>query len=369
MYFTRLILRQFRNLSSLDLDLRSGLTIFVGANGAGKSNILEGLSLLASGQSHRGAETRYWIQEGKEESALIAQVEGEESLALDFKQKRGKARQFRVNNLSFVRQKDWAGKIPLVSFSPDELDLVKGEPSVRGRMLNAVLSQSDPRYAETLSRYTKTLEERNAALRLIRDGQAKPEVLVPWTLSLVREGVCLTMARNLFLKDFGSRVEKRWADLSRGRDRGGVFYRPSFAMTDDVASMEDNCHRRLAELKNGEIALGSTLAGPHRDDVELRLDNDVARVRASQGQSRTLALAWKWEEKFFLRERLGREPVSILDDVFSELDPERRAQLTDLMVSGGQCFLSLTDFSVWGTDPSLSGARVVGVAGGVVVSS
>jgi DNA replication and repair protein RecF len=364
---TSLSFRQFRNFSRLDFAPDPGVNVFVGANGSGKSNVLEGIAVLATGQSHRGAEARHWLQKEKDEAALLCHVEGEETLDLDLRQKRGRVRQFRVNNRPILRQRDWAGHVPLVSFSPEEMDLVKGEPSVRRRALNAVLTQVDAEYAEAFGRYTKLLEERNAALRRVRDGVAKPGSLEPWNLSLLTEGARLTLLRHTFLSEFVPRVQDRQAALSGGRDRGSALYRPSFHIpSHDRAAVEDVNRRRFAELMDGEIALGSTLIGPHRDEVEFRLDDDVAKARASQGQARTLALAWKWEERLFLKERLRREPICIFDDVFSELDPARRHELTELVFTRGQCFITLTDFSVWGDRALSAGAKVFQVEAGVL---
>ncbi|MBL8024410.1 MAG: DNA replication and repair protein RecF [Elusimicrobia bacterium] len=367
MYISSLSLRQFRNFSRLDLNFTRGVNVFVGSNGSGKSNILEGIAVLTAGQSHRSAEARHWLQEGKEEAALVGRAEGEDSLELELRQKRGRPRQFRVNNRPIPRQRDWVGQVPLVSFSPEEMDLVKGEPGVRRRALNAILTQVDGDYAETLSRYTKILEERNAALRRVRDGLAKPGILEPWDLAILTEGARLTLSRQRFLSEFVPRIQKRQQDLSGGRDKGTALYRPSFHVPSEGRdAVEEANRRRFAELRDGETALGSTLIGPHRDDVEFRLDNDLAKVRASQGQARTLALAWKWEERLFLREKSGREPICLLDDVFSELDPSRRSQLTGLLYTSGQCFITLTDFSVWGDKRFSDEANVFEVDGGSV---
>ncbi len=357
MFLIDLSLRQFRNFSRLDLSPAPGLNVLVGPNGAGKSNILEAVAVLATGQSHRGAEPRHLIQEGMDELALLAELAGEESIVFDVRQKRGRMRQVRLNNRPQPRLRDWAGRVPLVAFAPEHLDLVKGEPSVRRRALNEALTQVHPEYADNLARYQKLLEERNAALRQIREGTAKPSVLEPWDLSLLKEGAFLTIARQAFISEFSIRVQQRQLDLSGGRDRVTLIYRPSFHLpSDDTAAVIEANRRRLGDLREGEIALGATLIGPHRDDVEFRLDDEAAKARASQGQTRTLALAWKWEERLFLKERLGREPLCLLDDVFSELDPHRRSQLTELLLAGAQCFITMTDLSVGGAVGSASDA-------------
>ncbi len=366
MRLTHLGLRQFRNFARLDLAPAPGLNVLVGPNGAGKSNILESIAVLATGQSHRGAEIRHWIQESKDELALVAQLEGEETIALELRQKRGRMRQVKFNNRPQARARDWAGRIPVVAFSPEDLDLVKGDPGVRRRALNDVLGQVSPEYADALARYQKLLEERNAALRQVREGAAKANVLEPWDLALLKEGARLTVVRQRFSDEFAGRLQRRQQDLSLGRDRVAMIYRPSFHVpSESEDEVADANRRRLADLREGEIALGSTLIGPHRDDVEFRLGDEPAKARASQGQTRTFALSWKWEERLYLKEKLAREPLCLLDDVFSELDPERRHQLTERLMAGTQCFVTLTDLSTWGAF-GIGDARIFEVRDGSV---
>jgi DNA replication and repair protein RecF len=202
-----------------------------------------------------------------------------------------------------TRQRDWAGTGAVGFFFSGRIGFGQRRTLCAPSGLNAVLAQVDGTYADGLARYTKLLEERNAALRRIRDGLAKPGSLEPWDLSLLTEGTRLTLARSRFMEEFAPRVQERQAALSSGRDRGTAHYRPSFHVpaADEGAVTEAN-RARFSELRDGEIALGSTLIGPHRDDVEFRLDDDLAKVRASQGQARTLALAWKWEERRLLQD-------------------------------------------------------------------
>jgi DNA replication and repair protein RecF len=347
MRLASLSLRQFRSFTRLDLIPGPGLNVLVGPNGAGKSNILEGVAVTATGDSHRDAEPRHWIQDGQNETALVAAFDGEETLGVELRQKRGRARQLKINNLAVARRRDAVGRVPLVAFAPEDLDLVRGEPSVRRRAVNEVLGQLDGAYAEALARYTKVVEERNAALRRVREGTARASMLEPWDIPLLKDGAVLTAARHAFLLELSPRLGARQAVLSSGRDRVTLMYRPSFHMpAEDVDALVEANRRRLADLREGEIALGATLIGPHRDDVEFRLGDDVAKSRASQGQTRTLSLAWKLEERELLGERLSRRPIMIFDDVFSELDPSRRAALTEAL-TGGQSLVSLTDLASW----------------------
>ncbi len=348
MHLKSLSVRQFRNYSRLDLSLSPGLNVLCGPNGSGKSNLLEAVAFLCAGQSHRGADPRHLLQWEKEGFSLSGAFEGEDPLTLEVRQKKGRARQVLLDGRPQKRIRDWAGRAPVVSFSPDDLHLVKGEPALRRRFLNAVLCQVDGRYWETLERYQKILEERNAALRQVREEAQSPSVLEPWDLSLLKEGLFLSFARRDFLADFDGRAARQHLRLSGGRERVRLTYKPSLLLSEEgpEAALAAN-RKRLQDLREGEIALGSTLAGPHRDDVELSLDDAPARAYASQGQQRTLAMALKRAEQEYLAERLGRRPLCLLDDVLSELDPARRDSLVEAFSDGAQCLVTLTSAADW----------------------
>lgn len=196
-----LALRQFRNFEKLDLALSPGLNLFVGPNGSGKSNLMEAVGVLTTAQSHRGADAKHMIQREMDGLAVKGEFQGEEDLlTLELRQKAGRPRQTLVNGHVQKRLKDWLGRVPLVSFSPDDLALVKGEQSVRRRTLNAILCQVDPAYFEALQRYTKVTAERNAALRRMQEGGLAAGELDAWTSSLLKDGIYITLARRDFLE-------------------------------------------------------------------------------------------------------------------------------------------------------------------------
>jgi DNA replication and repair protein RecF len=366
MFLQTLRLRQFRNHERVDLELAEGLNLFVGPNGAGKSNILEAASLLCAGESPRGAEARHWIQTGREESLVGGTFTGEAPLEVEIRQRRGQARRTWVNNVPQRRAADAENRTPVVSFCPEDLELVKGEPAVRRRRLNGFLSQMDADYRATLARYGKALEERNAALRRVRDEGRPVALLEPWTASLLREGARLTRLRRNHIALWGPRVTLRHGDIASPAETLTVKYEPSFleAGGTEPDMIEANA-RRLAAVREGEIAMGSTLAGPHRDDVAFHLNGSPARDFASQGQQRTAALAVTLEERHCLREASGREPLCLLDDVLSELDPDRRRRLTDSAGEGFQCLAAFTSLEEW-PEVSARRARVFRVEAGVV---
>jgi len=328
------------------LELAPGLNVFVGPNGAGKSNLLEAVSILCTSQSHRGADAKHLFQTGKDEMLLRGKFDDPtEPEEMEVRQKAGRPRQFVLNGRPQKRLRDWLGRTPLVSFSPDDLDLVKGEPSIRRRALNAVLCQVDPDYLESLQRYNKILAERNAALRQVAEGENR-EIVEPWTTSLLQEGVFLTLARRAFIAPFADGVRRRHAALASKPETVGLSYRPSFLLpSEDAEAVTAANRRRLTELREAEIAVGSTLVGPHRDDLDISLDGSPARDYASQGQQRTLSLAVKLAEGDFLQEKLGRAPVSLFDDVLSELDPDRKENLVSALSRHSQSLVSLTSLA------------------------
>lgn len=348
MFLTALSLRQFRSYDRLELALSPHLNVFAGPNGSGKSNLLEAVAVLATGQSHRGADTKHLMQWEKDGFAMRGEFRGEAELSIEIKQRKGRARQVLVDERPQKRLRDWVGRIPLVSFSPDDLHMVKGDPAARRRVLNVALCQVDPDYLDTLARYNKVLAERNAALRQVQEGEQPPSILEPWDAALLKDGAFLTLQRRNFLGKFEPRVRKRHSALSSGRESVGLAYKPSFLLAEGPAeAIADANRRRLADLREGELAMGSTLIGPHRDDMELTLNNSPARAYASQGQQRTLALSVKLAELDFLTDTLARRPLCLLDDMLSELDPDRRENLVGSLTEGAQCLVTLTSLADW----------------------
>jgi DNA replication and repair protein RecF len=367
------MLKQFRNYEKLDLVLSPGVNVFSGPNGAGKSNVLEGVSVLAAGVSHRDAEPRNYFSWDKDGFALRGEFDGEEKLLIEARQERGRPRSVSVNNAFQKRLRDWVGRAPVVSFSPEDLGLVKGEPSVRRRALNAAMTQACPGAADSLQRYNEVLEQRNAALKAVQEGRASFASLEPWDLALLREGAALTLARRDFLIAFAPSLAEGCRTVAS--EETGLGFKPSFNLPiaaggsgpgkGESAEVVAANRRRLLDLRDGEIALGSSLIGPHRDDFEFTIQGRPARAFGSQGQQRTIAVAFKLAVRAFVRENLGRAPICLMDDMFSELDADRRRNLQFLLSDGAQCLVTVTSLQDWERlAPLPAGARVFEVGGG-----
>jgi DNA replication and repair protein RecF len=368
-----LSLRQFRSYEKLDLALSPGVNVFSGPNGAGKSNVLESVALLATGASHRDAEPRSFFSWDKDGFALRGEFDGEEKLLIEARQERGRPKAISVNNAFQKRLRDWVGRVPVISFSPEDLGLVKGEPSARRRALNGAMAQAWAGAADMLQRYNAVLEQRNAALKSVQEGRASPASLEPWDLALLREGAALTLARREFLAAFAPSLAEGCRAVAS--DETGLVYKPSFNLPiaaggpdpakGEPAEVVAANRRRLLDLRDGEIALGSSLIGPHRDDVEFTVQGRSAKAFGSQGQQRTVAVAFKLAERAFIRKNVGRAPLCLMDDMFSELDSDRRRNLQTLLSDGAQCLVTVTSLHEWERlAPLPAEAKVFEVGGG-----
>jgi DNA replication and repair protein RecF len=355
LFLRSLTLRQFRNHDNLTLETPAGVSLFIGPNGAGKTNLLEAIAILATGASPRGADCESMVEWNKDGFAVLGAFEGtsgSEQFTLEMKYKNGLSRVIRENGHTPVRLKDLVGRVPLVSFLPEDLTLLKGEPELRRRALNLVLLQVDAGYAEALRIYQDALKSRNAALRQIAEGMINTDTLDAWDSAIIKAGLVICAKRNQFVNDFSplfSRVEDR---VSGAADEMTIEYRPSIAGPWN----EEGAERWRQKLRNSrpqEIAVGMTLTGPQRDDVAFLMTGRPARSCASEGQMRTAAIAFKLAEIPYIEERRNQKPICLLDDVFSELDADRARHLLNELSRTGQCFVTLTGLESWPKENNL----------------
>lgn len=350
MYLRSLVLRQFRSHRDLDLSVAPGVNLFIGPNGAGKTNLIESIAVLATGISPRGADCESMVQWNEGgffiRGTFAFETLGLDPVTLEMRYKPGEPRQIRQNGQIVVRLKELIGKIPLVSFVPEDLALVKGEPDLRRRAINMVLLQVDPEYAEALRTFNEALRSRNAALRQIANGEAERDALEPWSRAMARAGIVVCRKREEFIADFSSRVARVQERVSGGQDEAALEYKPSFPGPWDGGA-EERWLERLRRVQEQEIAVGATLTGPQRDDVVFMLGGRPARSFGSEGQMRTCAVSFKLAEIPYIFEKLGHKPICLLDDVLSELDGARAEHLLDELSKTGQCFVTMTGLEAW----------------------
>ena len=323
MRINKLALTNFRSYPSLELNLSPGTTTFIGDNGSGKTNIAEALIYLAFLSSHRVSNNTPLITLGSQQAIIRAEIERDDRvLQVDLEINSSKANRARINGNPTRSQREILGACQVVYFSPEDLDLVRGEPGTRRDFLDRLLITRAPRLAGVISDYERVIKQRNALLKT----RASTNALVPWNEQLIRFGAVLTAERISLIEALNPWVSGNYANLNEVKP-GSIAYKCSTeGVTNNTDTNIDVLTKRLEEVAYQEIERGVSLIGPHRDDLHLQLGDFPAKGYASHGESWSMAISLRIGS-FNLLKSEGTEPILILDDVFAELDTSRRNQL------------------------------------------
>ena len=347
----RLRLFNFRNYAELNVELAAGLNVFVGENAQGKTNLLEAVATLLLTKSPRAGNAAELVRWGTDEAAVDAELTRgtvTEALALRLRRvhdpgedNRGDARP-RVSRTTSrdghpIAPRDLLGRWPVVLFWPDDLQLVKAGPEARRRLLDVLVAQLDRAAADELLRYRRALEQRNALLRRLHAGVATgADELRPFDDALVRHGASIQLARAQLVRELAPLATAAVAEITDSADSLELRYAPqSREMSEDRETVVSALRSALRRAHDEELARGTTVVGPHRDDLEFLLNGRSARSTASQGQQRSAVLATKIAEVRLVHMRSGQMPLLLLDDVLSELDPARRERLLSALSADG----------------------------------
>ncbi|MBM7784354.1 DNA replication/repair protein RecF [Tenggerimyces flavus] len=343
MYVAHLSLADFRNYPSVELPLEAGVTAFVGPNGQGKTNLVEAIGYLASLGSHRVATDAPLVRLGAERAVIRGDVVRDNRHALiELEITPGKANRARLNRSPVSRPREVLGILRTVLFAPEDLALVKGDPDTRRRFIDDLITQRAPRLAGVRSDYDRVLRQRNTLLKTAgpaRRGGSSSEgalrTLDTWDSHLARIGSELLSARLRTLAELRPLVAKAYANVSPGQEEARVDYKSALPIDDPTpAVLAEAILAAVVERRADELQRGVSLIGPHRDDLVLNLGPFPAKGYASHGESWSYALALRLAA-YDLLGADGGEPVLVLDDVFAELDTQRRSRLATL-VSGAE---------------------------------
>ena len=337
-------LADVRNYDSLEVGLEPGINALVGPNGQGKTNLVEAVAYLSTLGSHRVATDAPLIRHGAERAIIRADVVREDrSLLLEIEITPGKANRARINRAPVAKTREILGILRTVVFAPEDLALVKGDPSERRRFLDDLLVQRQPRLAGTRSDYDRVLKQRNALLK--SSGAARRAImdevvrtLCVWDEQLAQLGAELITARRELTSAIAPRATAAYQALVPGAESIGLRYR---SRIDDVDT-GDTVRALLAEMdrrRKEELDRGITLVGPHRDDLDVSLGSTPVKGYASHGESWSAALALRLAAYDLLTSESGA-PVLVLDDVFAELDARRRAHLAERVADAPQVLIT-----------------------------
>jgi DNA replication and repair protein RecF len=352
LHVAHLSLHDFRSYAELGVALEPGATAFIGRNGQGKTNLVEAIDYLSRLGSHRVATDAPLVRAGADQAVVRAAVVRDgRSATLEIEINPGRSNRARVNRSPLPKARELLGLVRTVVFSPEDLTLVKGDPSDRRRFLDDLLVLRTPRLAGVRSDYDRVLRQRNSLLKTagLARGSARDGALSTlgvWDAHLARTGAELLAARLALVDQLRPYVGKAYETVARGagRDDAEIEYATSLIIeSSDRAELTDALLAELERRRSDELDRGISLVGPHRDELKLSLGSADARLPvkgyASHGEAWSFALALRLASYDLLRAD-GDDPILILDDVFAELDAERRQQLADMVAGAEQVLVT-----------------------------
>ena len=332
MYCKKVKLTNFRNIEECDIDFCDGINILAGENAQGKTNLLEAIFYASVGRSFRASSINEMILFGKKSAVVSVDYMSEKKARQDnitihlFSDKK---KTVEKNHLRVERLSDIVGSFRSVLFCPEHLSLIKDGPLERRNYLDIAISRISPKYIHSLQRYAYLLKQRNALIKSAQQNRAAFDATIDlWSEQLAAEAAEISAQRIQFIKRVGNIVSTCFEDMTGKKESVEIIYRGSASLVGDEYFDKELVKEKYISLLSSsherEIALGATLWGVHKDDIEIKLNSKNARAYASQGQQRSLALALKLAEGEICKEEFGDYPVFLFDDVLSELDETRR---------------------------------------------
>ena len=347
MKLAELTLKDFRNYSEVHLAFPNSLNLFLGENAQGKTNILEAIYVLAMSKSHRTHNEKELIGWGHDFAQVRGLVEKSNGSTLPLEvllSKKG--RKTKVNHLEQKKLSDYIGHLNVILFAPEDLSLVKGGPALRRRFIDMELGQISPRYLYELVKYNQVMKQRNAYLKQLAEKKATTDELYLDVLNeqFVASGVQVLMARFDFLQKLEVWAQKLHQSITHDNEVLKFRYQASIPIEagQTPAEIEAIFKRELANKKRQELFRGTSLVGPHRDDLIFLINDRDVQTYGSQGQQRTTALSVKLAEIDLIHAEIGEYPILLLDDVMSELDDARQLHLLETIEGKVQTFLTTT---------------------------
>ena len=335
MFIRKLKLNNFRNYNLLELSLEQGICIFVGKNAQGKTNLLESCCLTSMARSHRTSRDRDMIGfDGEHARVYVECVERDGVHTVEIVLTHNERKRIKVNGLPCKRVGDMMGQIKTVVFSPEDLEIIKNGPAVRRRFIDIHLSQIIPAYFYQLTKYMQVLQQRNELLKRMAFGGDEASLEVFDSL-LADAAVPIIKQRQEFIQRLEPMVASLHSSLSGNCENLIIQYAPG-CDCDEEAILKS-----LKSTRAGDIKRGATYIGPHHDDIAIKLNDTDLRFYGSQGQQRTAALSLKLGQLELMKQDTGESPILLLDDVLSELDPQRQKHLLDRL-SGMQTIITTT---------------------------
>jgi len=340
MYIKKIMVENFRNYSFLNLQLNPKINIFIGKNGAGKTNVLESISILSITKSHRSFINENLIKINCVESYISAEIKNEEyEYKLEVILNKSK-KTVKKNKNEIKRIIDYISNLNTITFTPDDLDIVKNSPNIRRKLLNIEISQLSKKYINNLNKYNKVLKIRNEYLRLNKKNDEYFEIITEY---LISEAINIYLDRKRFIDNINRNIKKIYYDIAE-IDNLRIKYINNFDKKEiDKEYIKKTLEEKFVKIKEKELFQQKTLFGPHRDDFEFDLDGKNLKFFGSQGQQRLAIIAFKLAEIDIFKELTKTTPVILLDDILSEIDEKKKNKLLDYINNDCQIIITATD--------------------------
>ena len=346
MYLSELQLNHYRNYESVDVHFSPDTNVLIGENAQGKTNLLEAIYVLALARSHRTNTDReliQWHEDFAKITGLVQRSAGKTPLELVLSQKGKKAK---VNHLEQAKLSQYIGQLNVVLFAPEDLNIVKGSPAVRRHFIDMEFGQMSSKYLYNISQYKSILKQRNQYLKQLQRRQAKDLVyLGVLSDQLAAYGAEVTVARRQFLQQMEKWAQKLHQEITKDREVLTFKHQsqiPEEQLDQSVEELYQQFQTLYEKQQTREVEQGTTLIGPHRDDVQFLVNDKDVQAFGSQGQQRTTALSVKLAEIDLMKAQTGEYPILLLDDVLSELDDLRQTHLLKTFQNKVQTFLTTT---------------------------
>ncbi len=335
-------IRNYRNFQNDYFEPDEELTVITGENGQGKTNLLESIFLLTGSKSFRAGKDIELVLRNEIKSSIVGNIKKEQKneeidITIHGMASLKKGRFAKINGVDYGRATTIAGHFTAVVFAPNHLNLVKGSPEGRRRFLDAALCQLYPGYVAILRRFTRALTQKNALIKKIKDTPNWIDLLDIFDEDISETGAEISKRRQEYVSYIGQYAEKFYCDLSADREQLNIQYAP--------CTQDGDIKKLLLKTREKDIRAGFSTSGPHREDFEITINKENAKIYGSQGQQRSVVLSLKLAEAQRAKEIGGEHPVMLLDDVLSELDEGRQSFLLSKM-SGKQNFLTTCDSSI-----------------------
>lgn len=333
----------FRNYKSININFNNNVNVFVGKNAQGKTNLLEAIYMCSTGKSFRTNKDKEIIKFDKDEAYIGSRIViGRFDKFLEIKMDRQRSKIIRIDKTEIKNYKELYTGLNVVVFSPDDLKLVKEGPSERRSFLDIGISQLKPIYSYNINRYNKILFQRNNLLKSTKLRKELINLLEVFDVQIAKLGTSIILERDLFIKELHILCKEKHNILTLSKEDIVLRYNTNVPIIENRMEMEKLYLNLLREHNARDIDFGSTEIGPHRDDLLIDINNKDLKIYGSQGQQRTTILSLKLAEVELIKKEKGVYPVVLLDDVFSELDEERRNYLIKSF-SQMQTFITVTD--------------------------